>query len=243
MSDALEVIEDWIKSGEHQYVCIRDVHGVMQSQRDEALRQVHNSAGLVTPDGMPLVWLSWLKGFRHVERVYGPDLMLACCQHFVTKGYRHYLYGGDEGVAERLAERLLEFFPGLKIAGMFSPPFRSVNEDEDREIVRQINLTRPDIVWVGLGTPKQERWMSAHVGRLTAPVLIGVGAAFDFHAGVKPQAPRWLQRSGFEWLFRLVVEPRRLGARYLVNNPLFVWEVLLQILGVRRHDIGDGRLD
>ena len=243
MSDALEAIENWIDRGEHQYICIRDVHGIMQSRRDETLRQIHNSAGMVTPDGMPLVWLSWLNGFRHVERVYGPDLMLACCQHFVTKGYRHFLYGGKEGVAERLADRLLERFPGLTIAGTLSPPFRPLTEDEDHEIVRQINLARPDIVWVGLGTPKQERWMSAHVGRLSASVLVGVGAAFDFHAGVKPQAPRWLQRSGFEWLFRLAVEPRRLGARYLVNNPLFVWEVLLQILGVTRHEIGDGRLD
>lgn len=236
MDEALATIEGWIASREHQYICVRDVHGVMKSQRDATLRQIHNAAGLVTPDGMPLVWLARLKGFRHVERVYGPDLMLACCQLSISRGYRHFFYGGAEGVAQRLASRLRERFPGLAIAGTLSPPFRLLEPNEDEETVRNINQTHPDIVWVGLGTPKQERWMSAHVGRLDAPVLVGVGAAFDFHAGVKAQAPRWMRRAGLEWLFRLLAEPRRLGPRYLLNNPWFIWEVFLQSIGVKRYD-------
>jgi N-acetylglucosaminyldiphosphoundecaprenol N-acetyl-beta-D-mannosaminyltransferase len=228
MDDALEVIDEWITSGDRQYVCVTGVHGVMESQRDESLRQIHNDAGLVTPDGMPLVWISRWRGFRNTTRVYGPDLMLAVCQRSLATGYRHFFYGGQEGVPERLVRRLEKRFPGLVVAGTYSPPFRSMTADESEELVRRINDARPDIVWVGLSTPKQERWMAEYVSQLTAPVLIGVGAAFDFHAGLKRQAPRWMQRSGLEWLFRMATEPRRLGRRYLVNNPSFVWLMLLQ---------------
>jgi N-acetylglucosaminyldiphosphoundecaprenol N-acetyl-beta-D-mannosaminyltransferase len=235
MVDALEAIGGWIASGDRTFVCITGVHGVMESQRDDDLRQIHNSAGMVTPDGMPLVWLSRLNGHRHVERVYGPDLMLACCKHSVTRGYRHFFYGGADGVAEKLAERLRKRFPGLKVVGTFSPPFRPLDVGEDNDAVRRINEARPDIVWVGMGTPKQERWMWDHRDRLDAAVLIGVGAAFDFHSGLKRQAPRWMQRNGLEWLFRLLSEPRRLGPRYLINNPLFLWKVFLQGIGAAKH--------
>lgn len=234
---ALETIDGWIASRQPHYVCVSGVHGVMESQRDEHLRRIHNAAGLVTPDGMPLVWMLRLHGFRHVERVYGPDLMLALCAHSVARGYRHYLYGAAEGVPERLAERLCQHFPGLHIAGCYSPPFRPLTDEEDAQLIETINHANPDIVWVGLSTPRQERWMAAHVGRLRAPVLIGVGAAFDFHAGLKRQAPRWIQHSGFEWLFRLATEPRRLWRRYTINNPLFVLLVAQQLLGVRRYDL------
>ena len=152
----------------------------------------------------------------------------------MTRGYRHFLYGGAEGVPELLADRLRERFPGLQVVGVYSPPFRPLTSEEDAALCRMVDDARPDIVWVGLSTPKQERWMAAHVGRLSAPVLVGVGAAFDFHAGLKRQAPRWMQRSGLEWLFRLLTEPRRLWRRYLLNNPLFVWYVALQMLGLRR---------
>ena len=234
---ALATIERWIAEGRRQYVCVSGIHGVMESQRDPRLRAIHNGAGLVTPDGMPLVWISRLKGFRHVERVYGPDLMLACCERSVTTGYRHYFYGGGPGVPEQLAERLGARFPGLKVVGCLSPPFRAVTAEEDAAIVDQINRAAPDIVWVGLSTPKQEQWMFTHRSRLQAPVFIGVGAAFDFHAGLKPQAPGWMQRSGLEWLFRLWQEPRRLWRRYLRNNPLFVWHVCLQSLGIREYHL------
>jgi len=234
-AQAVATIEGWIAHRERQYVCVSGIHGVMESQRDEDLRAIHNAAGMVTPDGMPLVWLSRLKGFEFVERVYGPDLLLACCQRSVTAGYRHFFYGGGAGVPERLIQRLQARFPGLEVVGSYSPPFRALTTAEDAEVVRRINAAEPDVVWVGLSTPKQERWMSEHRDRLAAPVFIGVGAAFDFHAGLKPQAPRWMQRNGLEWLFRLWKEPRRLWRRYLRNNPLFVWNVLLQGLGVRQY--------
>jgi len=228
MSDALTTIDRWIAGGANRYVCVTGVHGVMESQADPTLRDIHNRAGLVTPDGMPLVWLSWLRGYREVERVYGPDLMLACCRASVSKGYRHFLYGGGPGVPERLAERLQKQFPGLQIAGTWSPPFHELTTTEEASMLDRIGSAHPDIVWVGLSTPKQERWMARYVDRLPVPVLIGVGAAFDLHAGLKKQAPRWMQRTGLEWLFRLATEPRRLWRRYLKNNPWFVWRLLLE---------------
>jgi exopolysaccharide biosynthesis WecB/TagA/CpsF family protein len=230
MAMTLRAIEGWIARREPHYICVTTVHGVMESQRDENLRRIHNAAGLVTPDGMPLVWLSRLMGFRHVERVYGPDLMLALCERSTAKGYRQFFYGGGPGVAEKLAVRLQSRFPGLKVAGTCSPPFRPLTAEEDRAVVERINAAQPDIVWVGISTPKQERWMAEHVGRLSAPVLVGVGAAFDFQAGLKRQAPRWMQKSGLEWLFRLLMEPRRLWRRYLLNNPWFLWLILRQAL-------------
>lgn len=240
MNTALRTIDGWIARREPHYVCVTGVHGVMESQRDPELRRIHNEAGLVTPDGMPLVWLSRMAGHGDVERVYGPDLVLACCRHSSQLGYRHFFYGAAEGVPDRLIARLRSRFPRLSVAGGFSPPFGAISAQEDEEIVRRINTANPDIVWVGLSTPKQERWMSEHRARLNAPVLIGVGAAFDFHAGLKRQAPRWMQRSGWEWLFRLLSEPRRLWRRYLINNPVFVWKVFLQALD-RRTSSGAGR--
>lgn len=237
MALALDTIERWIASGEQHHVCVTGVHGVMESQHDETLRRIHNTAGMVTPDGMPLVWLSRLNGRQRVDRVYGPDLMLAVCDVSVARGYRHYFYGGGEGVPELLAERLGQRFPGLHVAGTYSPPFRPLTKEEDDDLVERINAAAPDIVWVGLSTPKQERWMYDHLGKLNAPVLIGVGAAFDFHAGLKRQAPRWMQRSGLEWFFRLITEPRRLGRRYLINNPAFVWRVMRQAAGLSRHEL------
>jgi N-acetylglucosaminyldiphosphoundecaprenol N-acetyl-beta-D-mannosaminyltransferase len=242
MAQALDTIRGWITHRRPNYVCITGVHGVMESQRDENLREIHNSAGLVTPDGMPLVWLSRLQGKHHVERVYGPDLMLALCELSISKGYRHFLYGGTEDALERLASNLQQRCPGLQIVGKYSPPFRSLTEEEDKQVVQTINEADPDIVWVGLSTPKQERWMAAHVHRLTAPVLVGVGAAFDFHAGLKKQAPRWMQRNGLEWLFRLATEPRRLGRRYLVNNPLFILLTLQQMLRLKDYSDDQWRL-
>jgi N-acetylglucosaminyldiphosphoundecaprenol N-acetyl-beta-D-mannosaminyltransferase len=235
MAQALDVIDDWIATRTPHFVCVSGVHGVTESLRSPELRAIHNRAGLVTPDGMPLVWLSRAHGARHVRRVYGPDLLLACCAASEARGYRHYFYGGAPGVPERLAERLLRRFPRLRVAGCHSPPFRALSAEEDEATAREIAATAPDIVWVGLSTPKQERWMHAHVGRVGAPVLIGVGAAFDFHAGLKRQAPRWMQRSGTEWVFRLGCEPRRLWRRYLINNPTFVWHTLLQTVSPDRY--------
>lgn len=234
---ALRTIDEWIAERRSHYVCITGVHGVMESQRDETIRRIHNAAGMVTPDGMPLVWLNHFQGFHHVERVYGPDLMLALCEHSVAHEYRHFLYGATDEVLERLSANLRRKVPGLQIVGTYAPPFRPLTPAEDETIVEMINDCHADIIWVGLSTPKQERWMAAHHGRLQTSVQIGVGAAFDFHAGLKPQAPYWMQRNGLEWLFRLATEPKRLWRRYLINNPRFVGLIIIQMLKLKHYPL------
>ncbi len=227
MKQALEEITCWVERRERHYVCVTGVHGVMESRRDPSLRRIHNASGLTTPDGMPMVWAGHRAGAGYMRRVYGPDLMLALCQRAAERGWSSYFYGGAPGVAERLAARLAERFGGLAVAGTCSPPFRPLTAAEDDAVVGGIERAAPQLVWVGLGTPKQERWMAAHRDRLSAPVLLGVGAAFDIHAGLLPQAPRWMRACGLEWLYRLGREPRRLAGRYLRNNPRFLLEILL----------------
>lgn len=223
---ALAEIRRWIEGGDRHYVCVTGVHGIMESQRDDALREIHNNSGLTTPDGMPLVWCSHAAGAAHVRRVYGPDLMLDVLEAGLPFGWRHYFYGGAEGVAEELADRLGARFGGLVVAGTYSPPFRPLTEAESAAVVERLNGSGADVIWVGLSTPKQERWMAQHRPLLQAPVLVGVGAAFDFHAGRVRQAPAWVQRAGMEWAFRLLMEPRRLWRRYLRNNPAFVLRIV-----------------
>jgi N-acetylglucosaminyldiphosphoundecaprenol N-acetyl-beta-D-mannosaminyltransferase len=231
MPVALATIRLWIVHRQPHFVTVTPAHAVMDAFNDPELRRIFNDSGLTTPDGMAIVWLLRLKGHRQVTRVYGPDLMLETCRGGLERGYRHYLYGGAEGVAETLATALEARFPGLQVVGTHTPPFRDLTEEEDRAIIDRINDANPDLVWVGLSTPKQERWMAAHLGRLEAPVMVGVGAAFDFLSGRKPQAPRWMQRSGLEWLFRLATEPRRLWPRYR-QYPRFVLLVFAQLLGL-----------
>lgn len=226
MAQAVAEITRWLESGERHYVCVTGVHGVMEARRDPELRRIHNASGLTTPDGMPMVWAGHRAGVSQMRRVYGPDLMLEVCALAAERGWSSFFYGGDDGVPELLAKRLTARFPGFRVAGTWSPPFRPLTPEEDEAIVERINRSRADLVWVGLSTPKQERWMAAHVGRLNAKALLGVGAAFDIHAGLLAQAPAWVQRSGLEWLYRLGREPRRLWRRYLRNNPRFVVEIL-----------------
>jgi N-acetylglucosaminyldiphosphoundecaprenol N-acetyl-beta-D-mannosaminyltransferase len=232
---AAETIEGWIHAGRRHYVCITGVHGVIESRRDPAVRAIHNAAGLVTPDGMPLVWLLRAAGHRDAARVYGPDLMLLLLERSLAAGFTHFFYGAAEATLSELRHKLKARFPGLRIVGSIAPPFRPLTPAEDEEVVAAINRAGPDIVWVGLSTPKQEIWMAEHRSRLAAPVLIGVGAAFDFHAGRVRQAPRWIQRRGLEWLFRLYQEPRRLWRRYLYGNTRFVVEIIAQKTGLRRY--------
>lgn len=231
---ALKTIHRWISEKDSNYVTVTGVHGVMESQHHDDIRRIHNQAGLVTPDGMPMVWLGRRRGYEFVDRVYGPDLMLAVCQDRLFTGARHFLYGGGTGVPEMLRDKLMETFPGLQVVGTHSPPFRTLSSKERTLEIDMINETDADIVWVGLSTPKQERWMAASVDHINGAVLIGVGAAFDFHAGLKKQAPAWMQRSGLEWFFRMVSEPRRLWRRYLGNNTSFLFNIALQESGLKQ---------
>lgn len=222
MSQAVSEIVRWVTEGEPNYVCVTGVHGVMESQRSEELRRIHNAAGLATPDGMPMVWCCHRAGVEETTRVYGPDLMLEVCAVAARNGWSSFFYGGQPGVPELLASNLQARFPGLSVAGCYSPPFRPLEDAERDELVERLNASGAQLVWVGLSTPKQERWMAEMRPRLEAPALFGVGAAFDIHAGRLRQAPRWMQGAGLEWAFRLAVEPRRLWRRYLSNNPRFV---------------------
>jgi N-acetylglucosaminyldiphosphoundecaprenol N-acetyl-beta-D-mannosaminyltransferase len=233
MAQAVTMVKRWIAAAERSYVCVTPAHAIMDAYQDPDLRRIFNASGMTTPDGMAIVWLLKLRGYRDVSRVYGPDLMREVCKAGLVLGFRHFLYGGAEGVATKLADKLRAQIPGLHIVGTRTPPFRDLTEEEDRSVVDLINTASPDIVWVGLSTPKQERWMAAHLGRVEAPVMIGVGAAFDFLSGRKPQAPVWMQRSGLEWLFRLASEPKRLWPRYR-QYPAFVFLAILQLLGLRR---------
>lgn len=222
LARATASLEQWIHERCRKYVCVTGVHGVMESRLDSALRDIHNNAGLVIPDGMPLVWMSRLYGDAQIERVCGRDLMRRMTAISAEHGYRQFYYGSSEGVSDRLNRVLSAQYPGLQIAGRFCPPFRPLTPEEDMALVERINAARPDILWIGLSTPKQERWMASHLDKLDVPVMIGVGAAFDFLAGTMPEAPAWMQRSGLEWLFRLCSEPRRLGPRYAYIVPSFM---------------------
>jgi N-acetylglucosaminyldiphosphoundecaprenol N-acetyl-beta-D-mannosaminyltransferase len=233
LATALARVETWIERRSAEYVTVTGVHGVMESTRDETVRNAHNRAGLVVPDGMPLVWLLKMAGHAAVGRVYGPDLMLALLARSQTAGYRHYLYGSTQPTLQRLEARLGERCPKATIVGRHAPPFRPAGVLEDDEVIAAINASGADILWVGLSTPKQELWMANHRARITAPVLIGVGAAFDFHSGQLRQAPGFLQRAGLEWAFRMAMEPRRLAGRYLRNNPAFLALLLAQRLHLR----------
>ena len=226
-------VVDWMQyciheRGPARYVAVTGMHGVTESQQDAEFRAVLKDADLVVPDGMPLVWLGRLRGFpRLARRVYGPELMETFCRETGSK-YRHFFYGGAPGVADHLAQVEQERH-GIRIAGTYCPPFRALTEEEDREVVALINEAKPDIVWVGLSTPKQERWMHAHRDRLNVPLMLGVGAAFDLNSGRLKQAPVWMQERGLEWFFRLTAEPKRLWRRYLVQGSKFVWNVLLEL--------------
>jgi len=220
---AVATIVGWCRQRAARFVCVRDVHGIMRAQTDAELMALHEEAGLVLPDGMPLVWLARRRGHAGVGRTCGADLMEELCRLSPSLGLRHYLFGGKPGVARRLADNLTRRFPGLQIMGTATPPFRPMTVQEADAARAAICDADPHIVWVGLSTPKQERWMRREVGRIPGAVLIGVGAAFDFHAGDVKRAPLWMQRWGLEWLHRLASEPRRLWRRYLILAPKFAF--------------------
>ncbi len=231
--DATRQVLRWSQVGESRYVCAANVHVLMESHDSSDYSRILNSADMVTPDGMPLVWMLRLKGHPDQQRVYGPTLMLhvleAAARENVTVGF----YGSSPEVLQSLLPRMRERFPGLQMVYSFSPPFQEMSQEEDEEIVKRINASSARILFVGLGCPKQEKWMADHRGKINA-VMLGVGAAFDFHAGLKSQAPAWMQKIGLEWFYRLVTEPRRLWRRYLYHNPRFVFLAVLDLLGFLR---------
>ncbi len=230
LPQVLAQISVWIADRQPVYVSTCNVYTVMMSRQEPTIRQAINQANLVLPDGMPLAWLSRRQSSTKVDRITGADLMLTLSRLSGELGYTHYFSGGQPGVAAELARRLQANYPGLKVVGTWTPPLRPLFDREEAEIIEQINRANPDIIWVGLGGPKQDIWMADHRIDLTASVLIGVGAAFDFQSGRIPRAPRWLQQLGLEWLFRLGQEPRRLWRRYLLYNLLFIILVFFQNL-------------
>lgn len=222
-------IINWAQAGERRYVCVANVHMVMEAYKDEQFCKIVNSSDLVTPDGMPLVWGMRMLGVKNQTRVYGPTLTLKICETASENGLPVGFYGGTPNSLKNLVQNFSKRFPSLQINYCSSPPFRSLDRQEDIAVIKDINDSGIKILFVGLGCPKQERWMFDHLGRIN-PVMIGVGAAFDFHAGRKKQAPGWMMAIGLEWLFRLCHEPRRLWRRYLYNNPRYLYLVALQLL-------------
>ena len=234
LQTALTALAEVVRERRKGYICVTGVHGVMEAQDDANFKKILNAAFLCTPDGMPMVWAGKLNGQREMNRVYGPDLMLDVCAWSETSGAKHFFYGGADGVAELLAQKLKLKFPKLEIVGTFTPPFRALNTDEEKKLREQVAATQPDIFWIGLSTPKQEKFMAEFLPKLDTTLMIGVGAAFDFHSGRVKQAPRWMQRSGLEWFYRLCSEPRRLAKRYFKNNPLFALKFFAQLTGLKK---------
>jgi N-acetylglucosaminyldiphosphoundecaprenol N-acetyl-beta-D-mannosaminyltransferase len=232
---AVDWIEAMVAAQHRGFLCACNTHTVMASHEDPELSAALDQASLIVPDGQPLVWAINALGYTLRSRVYGPELMSRACARAVERGHRFYLYGGrTQGALVQLALNLRQHHPGVKIVGGYSPPHRPLTEEEEEAVATEINQARADVVWVGIGVPKQEKWMARMRPFLDAPVLAGVGAAFDFHAGLVPQAPSWIQESGLEWAFRLAQEPRRLGRRYLRYNPKFVAAFARQLSAQRR---------
>jgi N-acetylglucosaminyldiphosphoundecaprenol N-acetyl-beta-D-mannosaminyltransferase len=219
---AVDMADQSIAAQNRGYVCVTGVHGVMEAQRDAEFLRILNHAFINTPDGMPMTWVGRHQGLSQMERVPGPDFMAAMCQLSVQRGYRNFFYGGEPGIADRLKEALQRRFPGLQVVGTYTPPFRILNAAEEDDLLTQVHSSKPDILWVGLSTPKQEKFMAKYIDRLEVPLLVGVGAAFDFHTGRIRDCPNWVKRAGMQWLHRLLQDPRRLWKRYLRNNPAFV---------------------
>lgn len=233
MESALRETEHLLDRGEQGYICVTGVHGIMEAQSDEGFRDILNRSFLTTPDGMPTVWLGRMQGFKDMSRVYGPDFMLGLCQRSVTRGDRHFLYGGKPGIAEELRAALTQKFPGLQIVGTYTPPFRPLTAEEEADLQRRLVESRADVLWCGLSTPKQERFMAAYSERLPVQLMVGVGAAFDLLSGNLSEAPDWMKNAGLQWLYRLIKEPARLWRRYLLNNPRFTWLTFLQLTGLK----------
>jgi N-acetylglucosaminyldiphosphoundecaprenol N-acetyl-beta-D-mannosaminyltransferase len=237
LASAADALGAALRERRKGYVCVTGVHGIMEAQRDPRLRQILNTALLNVPDGMPVVWVGRRQGYPHMGRVYGPDLLAAVGQRSVEAGWRHFLYGGREGVAAKLQQHLETRFPGIRIVGTYSPPFRPLEARERADVAGLLARGKPDVMWVGLSTPKQERFMAEHLAGFDVTVMAGIGAAFDICTGRIKDAPAWMKRAGLQWLHRLGQEPRRLGRRYGYIVPAFLFNIALQQLGWRKYSL------
>lgn len=230
--DVVDCILDWIREGRNgNYIAVTGMHGVMEAQQSLEFKNILNQASLVVADGMPLVWIGRRRGFNLRRRVYGPELFETFCRQTGNR-YSHFFYGGAPGVAERLGESLKQRF-GIRVCGSYSPPFRPLNTSEKSLLIQLVSTAQPDVLWVGLSTPKQEAWMAEFRNLLPVPAMVGVGAAFDFLTARTSQAPRWMRENGLEWLFRLGTEPKRLWRRYLIGGSKFMWNVALEIAKIK----------
>ena len=238
MDQAVKLTDGLLQSGGKGYICVTGVHGVMEAQKDPVLKDILNNSFLTTPDGMPTVWVGRYHG-RNMKRVYGPDFMIEFCTHSVKRGYRHFLYGGRAGVAERLQRSLEDRIPGIQIVGWYTPPFRPLIAEELTRLQQIIRPAKPHVIWVGLSTPKQEHFMAEYLGELDVQLMVGVGAAFDIHTGAIKDAPQWIKNSGLQWAHRLTQDYRRLWKRYLINNPIFLWKIFCQLTRFRKYPIND----
>jgi N-acetylglucosaminyldiphosphoundecaprenol N-acetyl-beta-D-mannosaminyltransferase len=239
LDSAVELASRRIDAGNPGYVCLTGVHGVMEARADPAFRLILNRAAINAPDGMPMTWVGRLQGFRSMDRVFGPDFMAAMCRLSAERGYRNFLYGGCPGVAELLRDNLSAKYPGLHVCGTYTPPFSGLTPQQECEIVARIRTSKPHILWVGLSTPRQERFMAQYRDRLQVPLLVGVGAAFDYHTGRIRDCSRWVKRAGLQWAHRTMQDPGRLWKRYLRNNPAFLWQIAAQISGLRHYHLRD----
>jgi N-acetylglucosaminyldiphosphoundecaprenol N-acetyl-beta-D-mannosaminyltransferase len=235
MESAVAWVRGELDNRRNGYVCLIGVHGIMEAQRDPGLAQVYAHASLMVPDGTPTVWVGHLQGFSEMQRVAGPDLMLQIIGRDQFAKCRHFLYGGKNGVAEELRERLLERFPWVQIVGTYTPPFRELTLSEEESLASRIQELKPDVIWVGISTPKQEHFMMRFLPKLESTLMFGVGAAFDFHTGRIKDAPQWVKRAGLQWFHRMIQDPRRLFWRYLRNNSTFLWHITLQLTGLRTY--------
>ena len=236
LAQAVAALDEALRLRRKGYICFAGVHPVMEAQADAELKRIYNRSFLTTPDGMPMVWLNRWQGVRHVSRVYGPDLMLEIFRLSESRGWKHFFYGGSDGVAEAMRVEMMNRFPKLQVVGTFEPPFRALTAEEETQLSAQVRAAQPDLMWVGLGSPKQDRFMAAMLPKLDVTLMAGVGAAFNFFTGRVPQAPRWMQRSGLEWFYRCLHEPRVRG-RYFSTVPRFIVAALAQQWGLKKYPV------
>lgn len=237
LSAAVTCVNSFLETGNKGYICVTGMHGIMEAQADPAFRDIQNNSFLTTPDGIPTVWAGRIDGYSNMKQVRGADFMLKLCESSAETGTRHFLYGGKPGVAELLAAVLTLRFPGLQIVGTYTPPFRSLNADEEADLHQRLLASGADVLWCGISTPKQERFMAKYIGILPVRLMVGVGAAFDLNAGLLADSPQWVQKCGLQWAHRLIQEPRRLWRRYLLNIPRFLWLYALQRTGMRSYKL------